>query len=103
MEAGQSFVTASGQELQPQFRGLLPVTSCDKHGTELQDLKLSIKYVKEQKYNLISTTKLTENGWKTFYYNFSADNFRTKIHNLYQELLNQNKRFLLWNKKKFLI
>jgi glycosyltransferase involved in cell wall biosynthesis len=36
---------------------------------------------------------LTENAWKTFYHNFSADHFRNKIHNLYQELLYQHKGF----------
>jgi glycosyltransferase involved in cell wall biosynthesis len=43
---------------------------------------------------------LAENAGTTFCNNFSADIFRNKIHNLYQELFNQNRKGSLWNSKK---
>jgi hypothetical protein len=58
------FVQPNGLEVVPLGQGDLPVTVCDQHGKTLQDVTLTdVKYVKDQHFNLISTTKLQRDGW----------------------------------------
>lgn len=60
---GGSFVQPSGAEAKPTSRGSLPVTLCDCNGNELRECRLMVNYVKGQKFNLISETKLQLDGW----------------------------------------
>jgi hypothetical protein len=59
-------ICANGGLSSPDSFGNLPVTICDKHGTELQAITLSsVAYVPTSPFNLISTGDKAKSGWTT--------------------------------------
>lgn len=57
---------ANGSIAHQAMSGNLPVTVCNKHGCEVMHATLTnVKYVPTQTINLISTTKLMKDGWKS--------------------------------------
>ena len=62
---GAVFIQPNGSELKHEATGKIPVTACDQYGETLQNFTLTnVKYVKEQKFNLFSTSRIVMDGWK---------------------------------------
>jgi len=59
-------ICANGGLSSPDSFGNLPVSICDKHGTELQPITLgSVAYVPTSPFNLICTGDKAKGGWTT--------------------------------------
>lgn len=64
VKQGSAFVLPNGALSEQELYGKLPVTVCDKFAHELWKATIGdIKYVPNQMFNLLSTTKLSKDGW----------------------------------------
>ena len=70
------FLQPGGGENKASMRGTLPVVHCTKDGNELGKYRINVKYVKNQRFNLMSETRLALDGWETF--GNSASRWATK-------------------------
>jgi hypothetical protein len=58
-------ICANGEISQPEAFGILPITVCNKHGSELFNAKLSnTAYSPNAPFNLVSVGDKVRNGWK---------------------------------------
>jgi hypothetical protein len=79
---GEDYVQPDGSVSKTISTGDIPVTLHDKYGQEVGDCRLTgVNYVKGQRFNLFSTTKLQIDGWvprgntKALWFTHSGTNF----------------------------